>query len=125
MATTVTPSTLKARATAFASFGDSVVQAAIDEATRWTSETEWGSSHYDDGIFYLACHILDEDAALNAAGSGGGGSATPAGPMTSEKLLTWSASWATPDEFNDALATTGWGRRYISARQRVFSSRCI
>lgn len=124
MATTVTPSTLKQRAAAFAALSDSVVQAAINESVRWTSEPQWGASHFDDGVFYLACHILEEDAALNSQQLGGGAS-TPAGPKTAEKLLTWSAEWDSPDEFNDALATTGWGRRYLAARGRVFSTRCI
>lgn len=125
MATTVTPVSLKQRATAFSSMDNEIVQSAINEAVRWIDEAAWGVSHFDDGVFYLACHILDEDAALNSATAGSGADATPAGPLTSEKILGWSASWSSSDDFNDALATTGWGRRYIARRSLVFSARSI
>lgn len=123
MATTVTPKSLRERAPAFNTVSDTLVQGAIDEAVRWTSETQWGPSHFDDGVFYLACHILEEDAALSADGlkAGETGAALPPGPVQSEKILTWSVSYAVAEggSFDDALATTAWGRRYIARRQLV------
>lgn len=102
-------------------------QAAIDEAVRWTSEPQWGASHFDDGIFYLACHILEESEALAASTPGQSGSAIAPGPVASERILSWSVTYATNSSgvWDDALATTPWGRRYIAARERVFSSRIL
>lgn len=127
MATTVTPRTLKLRARPFSDLSDYVVQLAIDEAVRWMDEAQWGPSHYDDGVFYFSCHILEEDAKLNATVAGSSGDAVPAGPVQSEKILSWSISYAVAEggAFDDALATTAWGRRFIARRQMIFSDRRI
>lgn len=128
MPTTVVPNTIRTRAPAFAGEDDTTLQAAIDEAVRWINEPAWGASHFDDGVLYLACHILTEDALLKAAPDAASqGEAIPAGPLASEKILTWSASYAVSEGgvFADALATTAWGRRFLARRQLVFPSRCL
>lgn len=131
MATTVTPESLYAKSRGvFDSVDDACVQEAIDEAVRYVSEVDWGC-RYDDGIFYLACHILAEAASIEVAASDGGASATvgaiPAGPVMSEKILTWSASYSVSEGgvFDDAFATTTWGRQYLARSSRVFSRRVI
>jgi hypothetical protein len=123
LATSLTPNSLKDRARSFSSLSDAVVQAALDEAERWVNEEAWGSK-YDDGVFYFACHILEEDSALNAVDAGDGVSVLPAGPVTREKILNWEAEYATAKDFvEDDLATTSWGRRFISRRRLVFAAR--
>lgn len=126
MATTVTPSTLKDRAPVFAEVNASAVQSAIDEATRWVSESQWGPSHYNDGVFYLACHILEESAQLNAEGvtPGTSGDRVAPGPVQSEKILTWSASYSVSEGgvFDDAFATTAWGRQFLARRQLIHAA---
>ena len=128
MATTITPATLKARAPAFATVRNVTLQVYIDEAVRWVDDVAWGPSHYDDGVFYFACHVLTENAMLNLEGMTPAGSAgsVPAGPITQERILTWSASYATAGAFeDDALSTTAWGRRFIARRDLVFSPRSL
>jgi hypothetical protein len=125
MATTVTPDTIRTRAPSFNDLSDAAIQLAIDEAERWMNETEWGPSHYNDGVFYLSCHILEEDAAL-ADTDGEGGEALPAGPLVAEKILSWSVRYGEgPSAFDDAMATTAWGRRYIARRDCIFVGRVI
>lgn len=125
MATSLTPNGLKDRARSFSSISDAVVQVAIDEAARWMNETAWGT-RFDDGVFYLACHILEEDAAMNNVDAGDGATALPAGPVTAERILNWSAEYATAKDFiDDDMATTSWGRRFISRRKLVFAGRCM
>lgn len=129
MATSITPDVLRERARgAFDDVDPADVQTAIDEACRYVSEPAWGS-RFDDGIFYLACHILAELAAIEEAAEDGGASATvgamPAGPVMSEKILSWSASYAVSEGgvFDDAFATTTWGRMFLARCQRVFADR--
>lgn len=131
MPTTVTPSTLKDRAPVFAEVEAASVQLAIDEAVRWTSETQWGPSHYDDGVFYLACHVLEETSQLNADGvqPGESGDRVAPGPIQRESILNWSASYAVSEGgvFDDAFATTAWGRMFIARRQLISAAtlRCL
>lgn len=104
------------------------VEDALAEAARWVGEKAWANL-YEDGIVYFAAHLLTELAQLEAgaktAGAQAGGSAVPAGPVTQERILNWSASYATEAFSRDALATTSWGRMYLARRQLVFGSRCI
>jgi len=132
MATTVTPGTLRTKAQgAFDSVDDEAIQLAIDEAGRYISAENW-SGRLDDGVFYLACHILAELATVaDAAADGGGAAATlgavPAGPVSTEKILSWSATYSVSEGgvFDDALATTSWGRMFLARESRVFSGRVI
>jgi hypothetical protein len=127
----VTPASLYRRARgAFDGVDEDCVQDAIDEACRYVSEIEWGS-RFDDGVFYLACHILAEAAQIEAAAADGGAAATggavPAGPISSESILSWRASYAVSEGgvFDDAFATTTWGRQYLARCHRVFSRRVL
>ena len=129
MATTVTPCSLRLRAAPiFDQLGDDVIQPAIDEACTYLNEVAWGS-RFDDGVFYLACHILTELEMLKEAAADGGAAATanavPPGAVSSESILSWRASYAVSEGgvFDDALATTTWGRQYLARCQRVFADR--
>jgi len=131
MATTVTPENLNTRSRcAFDDVDPADIQTAIDEACRYISESNWGS-RFDDGVFYLACHILAELGALEEAARDGGAAATvgavPAGPVMAEKILGWSANYAVSEGgvFDDAFATTSWGRMFLARCSRVFSGRVI
>lgn len=131
MATSVTPATLRSRSRgAFDEVDEVAIQAAIDEACRYVSEVNWGS-RFDDGVFYLACHILTEIEAMREAAQDGGAAATlgavPAGPLTRESILDWSASYAVSGGgvFDDAFSTTVWGRQYLARCERVFSNRVL
>lgn len=131
MATSITPKNLRERARgAFDSVDPAAIQQAIDEACRYVSEPNWGS-RFDDGVFYLACHILAEAAALEEAAESGGASATigavPSGPVLSERILSWSATYAGTEGgvFDDAFATTSWGRAYLARCNLVFSDRIL
>lgn len=58
---TVTAATLKARHEEFAPIGDSVVSAAIAEATRRTDARVFGD-RYDDAIMLRACDLIASGA---------------------------------------------------------------
>ena len=89
------------------------------------SVKNWGR-RYDDGQFYLTAHILTELSTLKAGGATGGVNAIPSGPVLSEKIKSWSATYGRNDAFAmDAFATTSWGRAYIARRKLVFSVRCF
>ena len=131
MATSLTPATFRVRARGvFDSVEDEEIQLTIDEACRYVSEENWGE-RFDDGVFYMTAHILTELALLeSAAGDGGAaasGNAVPAGPVSSESILQWRVSYAVSEggAFDDALATTTWGRQYLARCHRVFSNRLI
>ena len=126
MATTVTVDTLIARAPAFKAADEACIQFAIDEAVLYTNETNWGAK-FNNGVFYLACHILTESLAFAAAGLEGGVSALPAGGVTSEKIDEWAATYGgLGNAFEgEALATTAWGRSYIARRKTIFSRRIL
>jgi len=131
MATSITPDVLYQRSRGvFDSVDSDCVQDAIDEAVRYVSEVNWGD-RYNDGVFYLACHILAESAMLEQAGSDGGpastGGAVPAGPVMSESILSWRTTYSVSEGgiFDDALATTTWGRQYLARSSRVFSRRVL
>lgn len=131
MTTTITPDILFDRSRdVFSEVDEDCVQLAIDEAVRYVSEVNWGG-RYDDAIFYLACHILCEFAQLELAAVDGGtastGGAIPAGPVMAEKILSWSTSYAVSEGgvFDDAFATTSWGRMFLARESRVFSRRVL
>jgi hypothetical protein len=131
MATSITPDVLYQRSRGvFDSVDSDCVQNAIDEAVRYVSEVNWGD-RYDDGVFYLSCHILAESAMLEQAGTDGGpaatGGAVPAGPVMSESILSWRTTYSVSEGgvFDDGLATTTWGRQYLARSNRVFSRRVL
>lgn len=127
----VTPDDLYTRSRgAFNTVDPDDVQLAIDEAERYVSQSNWGA-RADDGVFYLACHILAETAMIVEAADDGGpaatGGAVPAGPVQTEKILSWSASYSVSEGgvFDDEFSTTTWGRQFIARASRVFSNRVI
>lgn len=91
----------------------------------------WGSKA-DQGVIYLAAHLLTEDHILNStpivsptSASGAG----YAGAITSESMGPLSRSFGAgtglaassgAGAFNDeALATTGWGKRFVALRSEL------
>jgi len=114
----------------FDSFDESDITSAIEEAERYISQDNW-SGRYCDGVFYLAAHILTVTARIREAGDAASSAdAMPAGPMRSEKILSWSASYEVGSGDNDdavaaALKTTTWGREYLWRCSLVFSCRTL
>lgn len=111
----VTATSLKDRFAVFDPLSDAVVEAAITEAELFVNETAWGDK-YDTGVLYRAAHILELDSA--------GATAAP-GPVSSEKLLSYSVSYdgTSMDAADSNLASTAYGRRFIEARSTIFAPR--
>jgi hypothetical protein len=111
----VTAAVLKARFSEFADTADELVEAALAEAELQVSRTAWGEARADAGVTYLAAHILKLDAQ--------GGDAPP-GPVTSERLMSWGATYAVPTSgSSEPEATTAYGRRFLALRRGVFAPR--
>ena len=127
MATTVTPQILQARYRIFAGVEPDVLQASIDRAVNRINEAAFGS-RFDEAVALLPCHLHLEDELLNATESFlEAPDAIPAGPLMSEKILNWSASVAVSENgaWDDRLATTSFGRKFLALRKGVFARRCI
>lgn len=58
---TVSTSSFKDRFAQFANTDDDLVQLVLDEASSQVNRTVWGS-RADEGILYLAAHLLEIDA---------------------------------------------------------------
>lgn len=117
---TVTAASLKARHVAFAATADATVEAAIAEAERCTNRDRWGSKA-DDGVTYLAAHILAVDA-LAAQ------SANAKGPITSESIGPLSWAYQAPQQTSAAdtqLSSTTYGQSYMRLRASLYLSRAI
>lgn len=89
---------------------------AITEAGRRVNTSQWGG-HADDGILYLACHLLK----FQELGDG-----LAAGAMTSKTVGPVSASFATPDVLSrSALGATAYGRYFLDLQSLVFPTRVL
>jgi len=94
----------------FASMAESAVQSAIDEAVREVSQSVFGT-RYDDGVKYLAAHLL---AVMKQGGN------APSGPVLAEHVGAIGRSYAIPAGITaESLAMTIYGRRYLEIRQQV------
>jgi hypothetical protein len=94
----------------FAGASQSVIEGYIAEASRQLSEFGWGD-FYDEGIKYLAAHLL----AVMKAGSKGS-----AGPVTSERAGPVARSYAAAEmSSTEALSATTYGRRFMELRHMV------
>lgn len=116
----VTPASIKTFAPEFVALTDPVVQAAIDQAERRTSRTQWAGKA-DDGVTYLTCHLLAVAAQVASSGSGGQGA------LTSQRVGPLARSFANP--FEGAPYTQAWfalskyGLAYVEIRSLVFVDR--
>jgi hypothetical protein len=100
----------------FAGLTDARINLFISQADRRINAAAW-SAKADDGRLYLTAHLLSVTA---------DGSTADAGPVSSEKTLTTSATYAIGSVFSDdALGSTSYGRYYIGLRRTIFSSRKI
>lgn len=129
-----TATTFKARSSpAFDAVDDADVDIALDIAESYVSETDWGDSRYHHGVYFLAAHWLTAEEMLkagNGSGVSGGVGSVPAGAVTSEKIKSWSASYASPSASKMtleemSLSVTAWGRQFLALRQLVFARRTI
>lgn len=110
------------------------VQRFLDAAERRVARDLWGDKG-DDGVLYLAAHLLAEDVIANSVqlvdvtGPAGG----YAGVITSESLGPISRSYGAKagSSFTDAaggnafadepLATTVWGKRFVALRREIMA----
>lgn len=118
-----TPKTFKARLPAFKCVSNPAVQYGIDEAERCTNRCNWGVKA-DDAVLYQAAHIIALNTQMGKAGAGGIG--VPTGPIKSERLLEWAATYDSVSAFSGAMmATTVYGRHFVAMKRMIFSNRCI
>jgi hypothetical protein len=110
---TVLAASIKSRWSEFASLSDATVTAAIEEAGRRVSSTAWGDLA-DDGVRYLAAHILAQDLA---------GSAAAPGPLVSRSLDGASANYAVKDAGSTETGGTPYGRRFQELHSLIFATR--
>lgn len=109
---TVLAASIKSRWSEFASLEDATVTAAIEEAGRRVSSTAWGDLA-DDGVRYLAAHILAQDIA---------GSAASPGPLVSRSLDGASATYAVAGMATET-GGTAYGRRFQELHALIFAGR--
>lgn len=87
---------------------------ALAQAVNRTNTIAWGSKA-DDATLYLAAHI----ATIMKNGS-----ATPAGPVTSEAVGSVSRSYGVSlVAARENYASTVWGRMYLELRSTLFVPR--
>ena len=94
-----TPKTFVERGPGFKCVSPNAIQRGLDEAERSTNRTNFGVKA-DDAVFYRAAHIITLATHLEKAGPTGGLTGTPAGPIKSERLLEWSASYDSSRAFS-------------------------
>lgn len=118
----VTVDTIKTQFPEFASLDATTITRWLELAETNHNADCWGGKS-DDGLAWLTAHFLQAFAIENACGQ------TPGpGPLTGTTEGSVSASWSPltiPTIFrkND-LATTVYGRRYLSMADTVFCCRC-
>src|SRR3990172_2719140 len=101
----------------FDSLSDTVIGLAIAQAARLVNETQWGTTRSDDGVLYLACHILklltEGDALAPSA-------------VTSESVARVSTGYQQVGAGADSwLAGTAYGRHYLFLAGLVFPDRVL
>lgn len=110
----ITANDIKSRFPEFCSQKDARIDALISEAGRRINDAAWAGKR-DDGAAYLTAHLLVFT---------GDGSTHDAGPVTSEKTISTSATYGVGSGLqDDALGSTSFGRYYMSLRRTVFAAR--
>lgn len=110
----ITASQLKATFPEFSAVAEATIDIWIAQAGNRIADAAWGVKR-DDGALFLTAHLLKLSI---------DGSVHDAGPVSSEKTLSTSASYSVGDAFtNDALGSTSYGRYYIGLRRTVFADR--
>lgn len=87
---------------AFATYTVQQLTPYVAQARRLLAIDFWNDL-YDDASFYLAAHLIAQDAA---------GTTGISGPVASQTAGQLSISFATPDQSESTFSSTSWGRRY-------------
>lgn len=109
----VTPSSLKELFAELADVPGEKVERFIGMAERRVSRDAWGA-RADDGVMYLAAHLLTQ--------SEKGAGAAP-GPVSSVSVGEVSQSYAVPSDLQGSLGATHYGREFLELRGHVFADR--
>lgn len=113
----VTPADFKAIATQYSSETDDTINGVINRAERRVNRTAWGDEKADEGVIYLAAHLLTQDKEQDEAAPG---------PETQQSSGNARRAYQVPPPFAKyPEASTAWGRRYLELRQTVFADRRI
>lgn len=101
--------------------GDSILNAAIAEALLWVRSPDVWGGLYELATTYFAAHIAALNRGITAVDSGGVGSTTIAGPITSMAAGGVSVSFAdagtaggvSAGQAGDLLSSTMFGQLYL------------
>lgn len=100
----------------FQSVDNGVVTRFINKAELRVNRTEWGNKA-DDGVGYLAAHLLKRMQQ---------GDGAAAGPVSSERVGDINVSYGVSEDFKDReLASTVYGRQYLDLCSEVFAARVV
>jgi hypothetical protein len=111
----VTVAAFQAKFPEFADTESALVQDCLDSAQRNVSTTAWGA-RADDGVYWLAAHLLRvTQNGANAA----------SGPISGHSVGDVSVSYATTATPGDGLAATAYGVQYVALRSMIFAARCL
>ncbi len=120
MAITLTPAILRTRFSEFGSLSDGDIQPWIDQSLLRVNETQW-SSKATEGATMLAAHLV---ATFGDEGSVDGGGS---GPVQSEREGGVAVTYAVAQHLQDAgeVASTKYGKNYLSILREIFVTRCV
>ena len=123
MAIVVTAVTVKTRLPEFNSLADKTIELWITEAKCRVNETQWGTKKGTDGVIFLTAHLL----AIFVDDGEGSPADSDAGPVVSEREGQISVTFAVADHMKDAgeLATTKYGRHFVTLRREIFVTRKV
>lgn len=119
MAITVTPAEIITRLPEFAGLTAVAIQPWLDQAILRVNETEWAGKA-NEGVIFLTAHLLryftDPDCAEPDAGA-----------VSAEREGAVSTSYAIADHIKDggALASTKYGRHFLTLRRELFVNRKV
>lgn len=120
-----TAAEFKARHGKFTAVADALVTAMLTDASRSVT-TSWIEADYQDGIMYLAAHLMVEEGALNAASS----PSSTTGPVQEIKAgdvtVKFDQTGSRYDgELGKTYGSTVYGRRYLELARRNGASAAV
>ena len=115
-----TAATFKARHARFATVADATVDLYLAEAGRSVDDSVWAATDYDDGVMYLAAHLMWTEGALDPTGPAQGTAGTVKRQKAGEVEIEYHpAPGGDPMNRLDGLyQSTIWGRRYLELAGR-------
>lgn len=103
---------------AFSSYTQTEIEDAIAQAGRRIDSTYWGALE-DDGVRYLASHLLAVQDPGNAA-AGGSVKRQRAGPLEKEfQAIAWSGDWYNVTPYGREYKAIQMGLRYKASPRAI------